>query len=40
MGASFLYDSKDERTVVNDTINGEFKDAAATLITFGASYKF
>ena len=40
MGASFLYDSKDDRTVVNDTINGEFKDAAATLITFGASYKF
>jgi long-chain fatty acid transport protein len=46
-GASILYDSKDERTVsqgrslTNATaIEGEFKDASATLITFGASYKF
>jgi len=39
-GAAFLYDSKDERTVKNDIIDGEFTDSAATLITFGASYKF
>jgi long-chain fatty acid transport protein len=40
LGASFLYDSKDSRSVKNDTIDGKFEDAAATLITFGASYKF
>ncbi len=40
LGASFLYDSKDDRTVKNDVIDGEFKDSSATLITFGASYKF
>lgn len=40
LGAAFLYDSKDERTVKNDVMDGEFTDASATLITFGASYKF
>jgi long-chain fatty acid transport protein len=40
LGASFLYDSKDDRTVKNKEIDGEFEDASATLITFGASYKF
>lgn len=40
LGAAFLYDAKDERTVKNDDIDGEFTNASATLITFGASYKF
>jgi len=40
VGASVLYDEKDSRKVVNDSANGEFNDAAALLITFGASYKF
>jgi len=40
VGAAVLYDKKDERKVKNDTIDGEFNDASALLITFGASYKF
>jgi long-chain fatty acid transport protein len=40
IGASFLYDAKDDRKVVNDDINGEFKDASALLVTTGFSYKF
>jgi len=40
IGASILYDEKDSRKVVNDSIDGEFTDASALLITFGASYKF
>jgi long-chain fatty acid transport protein len=39
-GAAFLYDTKDERTIKNAELDGEFTDATATLITFGASYKF
>jgi len=46
-GASVLYDSKDERAIsqgrslTNQTaIEGKFTDAAATLISVGASYKF
>ena len=40
VGASVLYDKKDDRKVKNDSANGEFDDASALLITFGASYKF
>ncbi len=40
LGASVLYDEKDERTVVNDDINGRFTDASATLFTIGASYSY
>lgn len=40
LGAAFLYDAKDDRTVKNDTIDGEFTDSAAILVTVGASYKF
>jgi len=40
IGASILYDDKDSRKVTNDTADGEFYDASALLITFGASYKF
>lgn len=39
-GASVLYDAKDSRKVVNDDINGEFKDASALLVTTGLSYTF
>jgi long-chain fatty acid transport protein len=39
-GASFLYDQKDDRSIKNDEIDGEFTDASATLVTFGASYKY
>ena len=40
LGASFLYDSKDDRTVQNDVAVGTFKDASATLVTIGASYSY
>ncbi|MCH9813937.1 MAG: outer membrane protein transport protein [Epsilonproteobacteria bacterium] len=40
LGASLLYDAKDERTVVNEDINGKFTDASATLFTIGASYSY
>ena len=40
LGVAALYDYKDSRTVNNGTINGEFTDAAAILITAGISYKF
>ncbi len=40
IGASILYDSKDERRVQNAEIDGTFKDAAALLISTGISYKF
>ena len=40
LGASFLYDEKDERTVNNDDISGKFTDASATLFTIGASYSY
>jgi long-chain fatty acid transport protein len=39
-GASILYDSKDERDVKNDIIDGTFKDASATLVTLGVSYAY
>ena len=46
-GASILYDAKDERSASHGRsatnplgLEGTFKDAAATLVTFGASYKF
>lgn len=40
LGASVLIDVKEERTVVNDDINGKFTDAGAMLLNFGASYSF
>ncbi len=39
-GASFLYDQKDDRSVKNSEIDGEFTGSSATLVTFGASYKY
>ena len=40
IGASILYDAKDDRKIVNNELNGEFKDASALLVTTGISYKF
>ena len=40
VGASLLYDKKDSRSVTNDVVNGTFKDASATLVTFGMSYSY
>ncbi len=40
LGLSLLYDTKDKRTVQNDSVNGTFKDASALLVTVGASYTY
>ena len=40
IGASILYDAKDDRKIVNEALNGEFKDASALLVTTGIAYKF
>ena len=39
-GASALYTDKDDKSVVNDTIDGKFTDSSALLVTLGGSYKF
>jgi long-chain fatty acid transport protein len=39
LGAAYLYDDKESRSVTNATINGNFKDAAAHLVTVGLTYK-
>lgn len=39
-GVSLLYDYKEEREVVNETINGEFTNATAFLLSFGLTYRF
>ncbi|WP_136810357.1 OmpP1/FadL family transporter [Desulfosediminicola flagellatus] len=39
-GVAVLYDYKEERTVTNDVVSGEFSNASAFLISLGASYKF
>lgn len=39
LGVAYLYDDKESRYVNNGMINGEFKDAAAHLLTFGFTYK-
>ncbi len=42
VGLGVLYDYKESRTAVttNGYINGEFKNAAALLVTAGINYKF
>jgi long-chain fatty acid transport protein len=40
LGASLLYDSKDKRTVHNDSVSGTFEDASALLVTFGVAYNY
>ncbi|MDW7771725.1 MAG: OmpP1/FadL family transporter [Desulfobulbaceae bacterium] len=39
-GAAYLYADKDDRTVVNDTINGEFSDISSHLFAVSAAYTF
>lgn len=39
-GAAYLYAHKEDRTVVNSTLNGEFSGAASHLLALSASYKF
>ncbi|MHB8810550.1 MAG: OmpP1/FadL family transporter [Desulfobulbaceae bacterium] len=39
-GAAYLYARKEDRTVVNSTLNGEFSGAASHLLTLSASYRF
>ena len=39
-GVAVLYDYKEKRDVENDTLNGEFSNASAFLVSFGMSYKF
>lgn len=40
IGLAYLYDYKEDRTVTNSTINGEFTDAAAHLVSAGIKYDF
>ncbi len=40
LGAAVLYDSKEKRTVHNDTVSGTFKDASALLVTLGVAYSY
>ncbi|HIP38528.1 MAG TPA: transporter [Desulfocapsa sulfexigens] len=40
IGLAYLYDYKEDRTVTNSTINGEFTDAAAHLVSAGLKYDF
>ena len=40
VGASYLYAQRDDRTIVNRTLNGEFSGAVSHLLTLSASYKF
>ncbi|NPA27575.1 MAG: long-chain fatty acid transporter [Epsilonproteobacteria bacterium] len=39
-GAAILYDYKKERRVVNDLIDGTFKEGGALLVTTGLEYRF
>lgn len=40
IGAALLYDQKKDRSVKNDTIDGEFSGASAILLSVGLGYKF
>ncbi len=40
IGAAFLYDAKEERSVTNDTIDGTFSGSSATIFSVGLGYKF
>lgn len=40
VGIAYLYDSKDDRSVTNTMVNGEFKGASAHMLTAGFSYRF
>jgi long-chain fatty acid transport protein len=38
LGMAYLYDHKEDRHVINSSINGEFEDATAHLFTIGFRY--
>ena len=40
VGLGALYTAKDDRVVQNDSIDGEFTDSSALLVSAGLSYKF
>lgn len=40
IGAALLYDQKKDRSVTNNTIDGEFSGSSATLLSVGLGYKF
>lgn len=40
IGAAYLYASKEDREVVNSTLNGEFSGASSHLLAISASYNF
>ncbi len=40
VGIAYLYDSKEDRSVTNSMVNGEFSGASAHLLTMGFSYRF
>ncbi len=39
LGIGYLYDDKDDRSAVNDIVNGEFSGSGAHVVAFGFSYK-
>lgn len=39
-GTAYLFASKEDRTVVNSTLNGEFSGASSHLLALSATYKF
>jgi len=39
VGIAYLYDDKDDRSVTNSVINGEFSDGGAHVVAIGLSYK-
>ena len=39
LGIGYLYDDKDDRSVTNKVLNGEFSDAGAHVVAIGLSYK-
>ena len=40
VGLGALYTAKDDRVVQNDSIDGEFTDSSALLVSAGLSYNF
>jgi long-chain fatty acid transport protein len=40
VGAGYLYDDKESRSVVNENLNGTFTDSSAHLLTVGLTYTF
>jgi long-chain fatty acid transport protein len=40
VGAAYLFDDKESRSVVNNGVNGTFDNSAAHLVTAGLQYRF